>query len=196
MLGLPPAVTAATGMDALSHAIECYTCDYHQPFNDAVALQAIELVGRWLRRRRRGRLQPRGAHAHGARGDARRDGVRDRERRRGARDEPVGRRRPRLSARRAHRTRPRAGDGVQRAGRSRALRANRAGARRRHQRTDVRSRPRYAGVEELYRLTDDVGIPTMAELGFSEDEIPMLARIAFEDPQTIGNAARGRRRRL
>ena len=27
----------------------------------------------------------------------------------------------------------------------------------------------------------------MAELGFSEDEIPMLARIAFEDPQTIGN---------
>jgi choline dehydrogenase len=49
MLGLPPAVTAATGMDALSHAIECYTCDYHQPFNDAVALQAIELVARWLR---------------------------------------------------------------------------------------------------------------------------------------------------
>ena len=44
-----------------------------------------------------------------------------------------------------------------------------------------------AGVEELYRLTDDVGIPTMAALGFSEDEIPMLARIAFEDPQTIGN---------
>ena len=49
MLGLPPAVTAATGMDALSHAIECYTCDYHQPFNDAVALQAMELVARWLR---------------------------------------------------------------------------------------------------------------------------------------------------
>jgi choline dehydrogenase len=43
------------------------------------------------------------------------------------------------------------------------------------------------GVEELYRLTDDVGIPTMVELGFSEDEIPMLARIAFDDPQTIGN---------
>ena len=44
-----------------------------------------------------------------------------------------------------------------------------------------------AGVEELYRLTDDVGIPTMAALGFSEDEIPMLAQIAFDDPQTIGN---------
>ena len=45
-----------------------------------------------------------------------------------------------------------------------------------------------AGVEELYRLTDDVGIPTMEELGFAEDEIEMLAQIAFEDPQTIGNA--------
>jgi choline dehydrogenase len=44
-----------------------------------------------------------------------------------------------------------------------------------------------AGIEELYRLTEDVGIPTMEELGFSEDEIPMLARIAYEDPQTIGN---------
>ena len=27
----------------------------------------------------------------------------------------------------------------------------------------------------------------MTELGFSEDEIPMLAKIAFDDPQTIGN---------
>jgi choline dehydrogenase len=27
----------------------------------------------------------------------------------------------------------------------------------------------------------------MEELGFSEEEIPMLARIAYEDPQTIGN---------
>ena len=43
------------------------------------------------------------------------------------------------------------------------------------------------GIEELYRLTEDVGIPTMRELGFSEDEIPMLARIAYEDPQTVGN---------
>ena len=50
MLGMPPAITAATGMDALAHAVECYTCDYHQFFNDAVALHAVELVATWLER--------------------------------------------------------------------------------------------------------------------------------------------------
>jgi choline dehydrogenase len=39
----------------------------------------------------------------------------------------------------------------------------------------------------VYALADEVGIPTMEELGFSADEIPMLARIAYADPQTIGN---------
>src|SRR5207244_11149544 len=46
---LPAAVTAGTGMDALAHAVECYTMAYHQPFTDAVALQAIDYVSRWLR---------------------------------------------------------------------------------------------------------------------------------------------------
>src|SRR5207253_2067580 len=41
---LPPAVTAGTGMDALAHAVECYTMSYHQPFTDAVALLAMEYV--------------------------------------------------------------------------------------------------------------------------------------------------------
>src|SRR2546423_1225676 len=46
---LPPAVTAGTGMDALAHAVECYTMSYHQPFTDAVALPAMEYVARYLR---------------------------------------------------------------------------------------------------------------------------------------------------
>ena len=41
--------------------------------------------------------------------------------------------------------------------------------------------------DAVNRLIADVDIPTMQAMGFSEDEIPMLARIAFEDPQTIGN---------
>ena len=45
----PPAVTAGTGMDALAHAVECFTMVYHQPFTDAVALLAMEYVARYLR---------------------------------------------------------------------------------------------------------------------------------------------------
>src|SRR5207253_2425867 len=48
-VNLPKSVTAGTGMDALAHAVECYTMAYHQPFTDAVALQAIDYVSRWLR---------------------------------------------------------------------------------------------------------------------------------------------------
>jgi choline dehydrogenase len=42
-------------------------------------------------------------------------------------------------------------------------------------------------VEEVYALTEDVEIPTLQSLGFSTDEVPMLAKIAFDDPQTVGN---------
>jgi alcohol dehydrogenase len=44
-LGLPPLLTAATGMDALTHAIEAYTCNRATPMSDALALHAIRLIG-------------------------------------------------------------------------------------------------------------------------------------------------------
>jgi alcohol dehydrogenase len=47
---LPPSVTAATGMDALTHAIEAYTCRLANPVSDALALRAIGLIARNLRR--------------------------------------------------------------------------------------------------------------------------------------------------
>lgn len=43
-LGLPKAVTASTGMDALTHAIEAYTVKVANPISDALALQATELI--------------------------------------------------------------------------------------------------------------------------------------------------------
>jgi len=49
-LSLPPAVTAATGLDALSHAIGAYVSVERQPLADAYALYAIELVQKWLPR--------------------------------------------------------------------------------------------------------------------------------------------------
>jgi len=43
-LGLPPQVTAATGMDALIHAVEAYTSKNASPMTDLLAIQAIRLV--------------------------------------------------------------------------------------------------------------------------------------------------------
>jgi alcohol dehydrogenase len=48
-LELPQALTASTGMDALAHAVECYTNNACQPLSAAFALRAIELIGRHLR---------------------------------------------------------------------------------------------------------------------------------------------------
>ena len=43
-LTLPPAITAATAMDALTHAIEAFTCLAKNPISDAHALLAIEII--------------------------------------------------------------------------------------------------------------------------------------------------------
>lgn len=48
MVGMPPALTAATGMDALTHAIEAYVAKSHFPFTDGIALEAVSLVGKSL----------------------------------------------------------------------------------------------------------------------------------------------------
>jgi choline dehydrogenase len=187
MLGLPPAVTAATGMDALSHAIECYTCDYNQPFTDAVALLAIELVAGWLRtavtdgsdleaRTRMAHAATLGGMAYGTESAGAAHAMSQSAG--GVHDCPHGALTARVlgpvcefnaPALPERYSRIAVGLGVDTSGMDELEAA-------------------LAGVEELYRLTDDVGIATMAELGFSEDEIPMLAQIAFEDPQTIGNA--------
>lgn len=49
MSGMPAALTAATGMDALTHAVEAYVSTAATPITDACALQAVRLIGQQLR---------------------------------------------------------------------------------------------------------------------------------------------------
>ncbi len=49
MVAMPKSLTAATGMDALTHAIEAYVSTAANPITDACALKAIELIGLNLR---------------------------------------------------------------------------------------------------------------------------------------------------
>jgi len=48
-VSVPAKVTAATGIDALTHAVEAYVSVNANPTTDALALQAIRLIGRSLR---------------------------------------------------------------------------------------------------------------------------------------------------
>ncbi len=49
MVGMPPALTAATGMDALTHAVEAYVSTIANPMTDSAAEKAIELIAKYLR---------------------------------------------------------------------------------------------------------------------------------------------------
>jgi choline dehydrogenase len=183
---LPPGVTAGTGMDALAHAVECFTMVYHQPFTDAVALLAMEYVARYLR------VAFSQAHNLEARYHM------------SAAAMLAGLAYGTDSAGAAHAMSQTAG-GVHDAPHG-ALTArllgpvmeyNHSGEPERFARMavafglDTRGvstfRAAEMAVEYVHQLTKDVDIPGMQELGFAEDEIPMLADKAFADPQTIGN---------
>lgn len=49
-VGLPPNLTAWTGMDALAHCLEAYCAKGFHPMADGIALEGIALIDRWLRR--------------------------------------------------------------------------------------------------------------------------------------------------
>src|SRR3989441_2827705 len=185
-VGLPAAVTAGTGMDALTHAVECFTMAYAQPFTDAVSLLAIEYCARWLRVAfaRGHNLEARtymseaamlaglayGTDSAGAAHAMSQTAG-------GIHDVPHGALTARLLA-------P-------------VMEYNYAGEPERFPRIaqplglDVRGasvwRSAEMAVEAVYDLTEDVEIPTLQEMGFSEEEIPLLAEKAAADPQSIGN---------
>jgi choline dehydrogenase len=185
-LNLPPAVTAATGMDALAHAIECHTCAYAQPLPDASALHAIEYVAKHLRvafaqgqnveaRYGMSMAAMLGALAYGTESAGAAHAMSQSAG--GVHDVPHGA----LTARVL----------------GPVMEYNYMGEPEKFARIaqalgeDVRGLSVWEAaekaVEAVYRLTEDVEIPTLQEMGFREEEIPHLAEIAFADPQTIGN---------
>jgi alcohol dehydrogenase class IV len=47
-VGLPAPITAATGMDALSHCFEAYCVPSYHPMADGIALEGLRLIKDWL----------------------------------------------------------------------------------------------------------------------------------------------------
>jgi len=48
MVGMPPSLTAATGLDALTHAVEAYVSTAATPVTDACAIKAIQIIPQYL----------------------------------------------------------------------------------------------------------------------------------------------------
>ena len=185
-LGLPGHITAGTGMDALTHAIECYTCAWAQPWPDAVALYAIETVGQWLRI----------AYAQGANEEARYKMA--------MASMLAGMSYGTESAGAVHAMSQTAGGfydlphGELTATLLAPVMAfNYMGEPHKYARIAQAMGENTWGLtvwqaaelaaEAVARLTKDVGIPTLPGLGVLEEDIPLLAQLAFDDPQTIGN---------
>lgn len=185
-LTMPSEVTAGTGMDALCHAIECYTCAYAQPVTDAVALLAIEYAGKYLRR----------AVANGQDIEARYYMAMSAT--------LAGLSYGAESAGAAHALTQTLG-GIYPVAHGTAVAAvlapvmeyNWMGEPAKYRRMaealgeDVRGLSErdgaLAAVEAVTKLTQDIDIPTLGQMGVKVEDIPMLAREAYQDPQTIGN---------
>jgi alcohol dehydrogenase class IV len=47
-VGLPPKITAATGMDALAHNLEAYCAPGYHPMADGISLEGMRIINEWL----------------------------------------------------------------------------------------------------------------------------------------------------
>jgi len=183
---LPAHITAGTGMDALAHAVECYTCAYAQPLPDSVALLAMEYVSQYLRvafaqghnheaRYKMSMAAMLGALAYGTESAGAAHAMSQSAG--GVHDVPHGALTARLLG-------P-------------VMEYNYLGEPEKFARIaqamgeDIRGLTVWQAAEKavsaVKQLTEDVEIPTLQALCFSETEIPMLSQSAFDDPQTIGN---------
>ena len=186
-MSMPSHITAGTGMDALAHAVECYTSHYAQPMTDSVALLAIEYCGKYLRRAvaNSSDLEARYYMAQAAMlaglsyGSESAGAVH-------AMTQSLGGIKPDIPHGAAVGTLL-----------APVMEYNWLGYPEKFKRIAI------ALGEDVWNLTDreaalvsvqavkelayDINIPTLKELGVKESEIPKLAVAAEEDPQTVGN---------
>ncbi|AXI10976.1 NAD-dependent alcohol dehydrogenase [Oceanobacillus zhaokaii] len=183
---MPPHVTAMTGIDALAHAIECYTMHYAQPVTDAVALLAMEYVGKYIRR----------AFADGG----------DIEARYGMAQAAMlaGLSYGSESAGAAHAMSQTLG-GIIPVAHGQCVAAmmgpvmeynwkghpdkfariaQALGVNTFNMTTEEAAK---AAVNEVYKLVEELEVPTLEEQGVSPDMIDRLSKEAMKDPQTVGN---------
>ncbi len=183
---MPPDITASTGMDAICHAIECYTCHYAQPHTDAMALLAIEYAGKYLRRAvGNGKdIEARYAMAMSA--------------------NLAGISYGSDSAGAVHAMTQTLG-GIIEIPHGKAVAATLAPSMEYNWIGDPYKFARIAqalgvdifkmsleeaavaSVDAVYAMAEDINCPTLGELGVSREMIPRLAKEAYNDPQTVGN---------
>jgi choline dehydrogenase len=185
-LGLPAHITAGTGMDALTHAIECYTSGYAQPWPDAVALWAIETIAQWLRiafaqghnEEARYQMSMAAMLAGMSYGTESAGAVHAMSQTAGGvYDSPHGELTAALLA--PVMAYNYLGEPYKYARIAQAMGENTWGL-------TVWEAAELA-VEAVAQLTEDLEIPTLPEMGIKEEDVPMLAQLAFDDPQTVGN---------
>jgi choline dehydrogenase len=174
-------------MDALCHAIECYTCHFAQPHTDAVALLAIEYCSNYLRRAvgngqdiEARYYMAMAAHLAGISYGTESAGAVH------ALTQTLGGIKPEIH----HGPAVGATLGA-------FMEYNWIGRPAKFRRVakamgvDVDGLPdREAcllGADAVYELAEDIDIPSLADLGVTEEDIPDLAREAYNDPQTPGN---------
>ncbi len=186
-MSMPPLVTAGTGMDALCHAIECYTCHFAQPHTDAAALLAIEYCAKYLRRAvgngedmEARYYMAMAAHLAGISYGTESAGAVH------ALTQTLGGIHPEIH----HGPAVGATLGA-------FMEYNWIGRPSKFRRVAEAMGVEVGGLsdreacllgaEAVYELAEDIDMPSLSDLGVSEEEISKLAQEAYNDPQTEGN---------
>jgi alcohol dehydrogenase len=179
-LGLPPKITAWTGMDALSHALEAYCSPFFHPLGEGIALEAMRLVKDWLPvavedgQRVEARAFMLAASSMGAVAFQKGLGAMH------AMSHPCS------GLRGTHHGLTNAVVMPYVLEHNRFAVDGRLAALARY--LDLKAHSPQAVIEWVLRLRERIGIPnTLAEIGVGEDIIPEAAKMAEHDPSTGGN---------